>query len=812
MKTILLHNNIINNKYKATLTGFFNRTLFLLMTVLCLQVKATGQQLELSSSSLSASNVGPVTTVPAANFLSNTGTSGSFNTYSPATTVTFSFTNQQYTSASIPGLIFGAAQTIGGPGSAITVMPDLVPMNSIGSPQSSDYTSGPFGTAGTDIDVSANYAANISVNAYYQQQPTIAPYTSRPYYGDLVISFNRPVINPVVHFVGMGFTYYNLGQFQHGAYTEYELTSAETAAGYSFTRLSGSTYFGVTSSTVVNTNTTVNTDLNNFMYYASQAMTAAGGSIRVNTGSTSVTQITLKVFLRGMPSFGSSALEGWFPQDSHGGDNTLVSVSVDLNDISGTVFNDFNGLTDNIVNGGSPSAAGNLFVNLVDVNGNIFASTAVDPVTGAYSFTDVVAAAGYKLVLSTVNGSTSTSLPANYANTGENIGAGSGSDGTPDGIIQLGSLVGSGNVTNANFGIRSCASSPAVVVSASASPLIYCAGSATPVTLTSSASGGGGTFTYLWAGSGVANTTAQNTTATPAVSGTYTLTATDQFNCKASATTGNVIYSNPVPAITTQCINSTSFRLIESNGSTWLWTTTSQGRFYPDATYSVATDSSTSHLQAPYIKATGGYTVQITDQYGCVGTGSITVISGNCATVLAADKLLLAASTIVSGKVTLTWQTMPGKYVAYSIERQQEGLQFDNIADVAGSQNTYTTSVSNIAANKLFYRIKAVTPDGGISYSNIVVIKNIAGSAAMVYPNPVIKGGQVIIKYTGLGMVQVAVTNINGVEVINKSIDAGSFATLQNTVLNTGGLSSGMYLVRITSKNQEVKTCKLLVQ
>ncbi len=144
--------------------------------------------------------------------------------------------------------------------------------------------------------------------------------------------------------------------------------------------------------------------------------------------------------------------------------NTITVPFTSVLIISGTVFDDGNGLTDNTVNGSvlsgtavPPIGGGSpvpLYVALWREGGTLIRS---EPVTssGTYSFSNVTANATYFVVLSTNSASfdiTSRPLPAGWVNTGENVGTGAGSDGTTNGIL-TGIAVGTSSVSNANFGI-----------------------------------------------------------------------------------------------------------------------------------------------------------------------------------------------------------------------------------------------------------------------------------------------------------------------------------------------------------------------
>ena len=120
--------------------------------------------------------------------------------------------------------------------------------------------------------------------------------------------------------------------------------------------------------------------------------------------------------------------------------------------ISGNVFDDANGLQDGIVNGTGTNAGGTLYVQLIDSSNTVISTVAVNN-DGTYAFAAQVPGT-YKLVLNTSAGAnTAASLPTGYINTGENLGAGAGSDGKPDGIFTS-VIVSEAIVSNVNFGIE----------------------------------------------------------------------------------------------------------------------------------------------------------------------------------------------------------------------------------------------------------------------------------------------------------------------------------------------------------------------
>ncbi|MFM2138810.1 MAG: hypothetical protein RJA57_1117, partial [Bacteroidota bacterium] len=148
--------------------------------------------------------------------------------------------------------------------------------------------------------------------------------------------------------------------------------------------------------------------------------------------------------------------------DNTGTESTNVGTAVikltELT-ISGTVFNDTNGLTDNTVNGTGTNAGG-LFANLVDpVTNQVIASVPV-AADGSYLFNaanGVRANTNYSIILTATAQTPGASLlaatlPVNWTTTGENCCTPTGSDGTPNSILSV--STGTTGVTLANFGIK----------------------------------------------------------------------------------------------------------------------------------------------------------------------------------------------------------------------------------------------------------------------------------------------------------------------------------------------------------------------
>lgn len=133
--------------------------------------------------------------------------------------------------------------------------------------------------------------------------------------------------------------------------------------------------------------------------------------------------------------------------------NCPTSINAVAVNVTGQVWDDVNGNVTLDAGENGTNAGGPLFVNLVDANGTVIASTTVSA-SGSYTLTAPVSTSGLKLVLT--NSATSTtpgSLPAQWVNTGESVGPGnSATQSATLGFIELNT--GTTDATAQNFGIE----------------------------------------------------------------------------------------------------------------------------------------------------------------------------------------------------------------------------------------------------------------------------------------------------------------------------------------------------------------------
>lgn len=481
------------------------------LAVMCLTAfanfsKAQQGTLEMTSTGSSNTAVGPSASPVVVTFredIQNLVFGTNFTTYSPGLTVTTSLANQQFTTTYgniSTGIAFGGGNTASTGGtvqqSAANPIYNALGASLIEPPQNGMFVSSPTGTIvpnfqaggrGVGLDPEGTQNGFDIPTASFDYSFGTAVFTNveplwdanlakdgRYYYGDIVFTFSRPVLNPVIHIGGLGGSY-NYQPLSGGprliSYfsTELELQNA----GVTSTFMAGNEFFNVSGNNILNSAPRPNggsyddgSTQGGFSTYG-----AATGSVRING---TVTRLVYKVYVRGSVnsdfnfSQNMSAISG-ATRDPLNGDLFYVAVSLNkpTQQISGFVYDDRDGLVDNNINqsAGLPNprtnVGGTLFANLLNNAGLVVASVPVAS-DGSYLF-DAVPVGTYSVQLTTTASAGTyavpaaapvTALPSNWVNTGEFIGSGVGSDGTVNGR-SANVVVAAGDIkTEVNFGIE----------------------------------------------------------------------------------------------------------------------------------------------------------------------------------------------------------------------------------------------------------------------------------------------------------------------------------------------------------------------
>lgn len=286
--------------------------LLLMATVSGTAALAQTPTLEFAPGAGNTTASGPTAADQVVTFQNNT-TNPSSNTmasYSPTTTTTFSLSNQQYalpTSriASGAGVAFGSGlSTTSGTAPAFALFPLL---NAVGGSSNGNYTSTSGVSGGIDV------AANSGIEVFTSVEPLLAnmPANSPRYqFADLTLTFNKPIVNPVVHLTGLGGSF-TINNVKTGYTTELDLLTT----GATLSRLSGSAELTVTNTQILN---------NAAAPDGGTGTGAASGSVQVLTSGKSITKLVFRLYLR--PAASGGIIHG-DNASTHLGDGWIISVS-----------------------------------------------------------------------------------------------------------------------------------------------------------------------------------------------------------------------------------------------------------------------------------------------------------------------------------------------------------------------------------------------------------------------------------------------------------------------------------------------------
>ena len=202
------------------------------------------------------------------------------------------------------------------------------------------------------------------------------------------------------------------------------------------------------------------------------------------------------------------------------------------------------------------------------------------------------------------------------------------------------------------------------------------------VNLTAITSGGTPSYSYLWSPStGLSCTTCQNPDASPTADQIYQVIVTDSKGCKDTAQVLVKVNNNPTPSLVEktneQCGKKNGTITVTATGGvspySYLWNTS------PQQTGNTATGL-----------AAGTYTVTVTDNNGCTGTFSTSIINEGGPTV----DITGASPICAGGSVTLT-ANASGWTAPITYSWSPGGMTTSSVTVSPGSTTTYTVVVTD---------------------------------------------------------------------------------------------------------------------
>lgn len=166
----------------------------------------------------------------------------------------------------------------------------------------------------------------------------------------------------------------------------------------------------------------------------------------------------------------------------------------------------------------------------------------------------------------------------------------------------------------------------------------------------------------------------------------------------------------------------------------------------------------------------------------------------------------------VNEAVLLKWYaTYETSFRRYDVERSTDGITFNKIGEVAGTNlSNYNFTDNNLPkASVLYYRLKMIDIDGGSKYSKVAPIRlNNNLSNAIVYPNPTRDNLHIKLYEALQGNSTLQVLDITGRLVRTQSVSAAQL----NISLDVRSLPAGRYFIKISNSKQVINESFVVTQ
>ena len=150
----------------------------------------------------------------------------------------------------------------------------------------------------------------------------------------------------------------------------------------------------------------------------------------------------------------------------------------------------------------------------------------------------------------------------------------------------------------------------------------------------------------------------------------------------------------------------------------------------------------------------------------------------------------------------------------YEVEKSTDGINFakaatQNVVGANDSSASYTWLDNNPLAGDNFYRIRSLSNNGDIKYSETVDVKiNNGKQEITIFPNPVINYANLTVQSAGKTKLNLTIFDATGKKIIEEQISLQN--GLNKVPLNFTRFSQGVYFVQLVDDNNVKKVIKVL--
>lgn len=165
-------------------------------------------------------------------------------------------------------------------------------------------------------------------------------------------------------------------------------------------------------------------------------------------------------------------------------------------------------------------------------------------------------------------------------------------------------------------------------------------------------------------------------------------------------------------------------------------------------------------------------------------------------------------ASVLNNKVNIAFTTeQENNNKEFKIERSSNGVNFETVGTIAGTNTTVTHQYSFIdvpsVAGTFQYRIRQIDFDGKSSYSSVMVVRlSTTNDAMKLFPTVATTQVNIAVSLTDATTLQIAIVDAKGRMVSSQNVNASTGAFQQS--LNVANLSKGIYYVKVVNAQNTI--------
>jgi hypothetical protein len=171
-------------------------------------------------------------------------------------------------------------------------------------------------------------------------------------------------------------------------------------------------------------------------------------------------------------------------------------------------------------------------------------------------------------------------------------------------------------------------------------------------------------------------------------------------------------------------------------------------------------------------------------------------------------------AVIENSSIAVQWELPQEINISkYIVERTFTPVGEKASAGNSNEKMIYKLLDETVTPGEYYYRIKSISKNEVIGYSNIVKVTMMrSGTGMYVFPNPV-KGNDIGLQLNGMpaGLYTVRLINNLGQQVLMKNVLHSGGTASQKIIANTA-LTAGIYQMEVAAPDKKTSTHKVLVQ